>query len=171
MKSLAALALVVLLAFCSNLTMAQSTDTLARMRASSSEIRWQPRVEYARIVLTVSAPDGRVITREFVGTTPSFKIADENGSVMPDGHYVYEMAFTPNLAQDVKDALAVSRESGDSDEVERQFKKRNLLPSRSLLQSGSFLVERGSIVVSLTEEEPRIPGPVPGELQRARKQG
>src|SRR5258707_15595209 len=82
-------------------------DPIAAVAADSAEIRFQPRVEYARLTLRVSTPDGEVFSREFeAGTIPSFKLIDDNGQKLPDGHYVYELRLTPQLDRDVRDALA-----------------------------------------------------------------
>src|SRR5437868_293352 len=155
--------------------MAQSanSDSLAAVSAASSEVRWQPKVEHSRVILTVSAPGGRVYRREFeAGASPSFKLKDEDGMALPDGSYTYELVFTPVLSDGVKEALAAARQEGRSDDLEREFKKANILPSQSLVQSGSFFVQKGSILVRGSADEPKIPGSVevPLTVKKASKQ-
>src|SRR5438132_10527802 len=68
--------------------MAQSPnkiESVATVTADQAEVRWQPQVEYGRLILSVSTPDGEVIRQEFeAGTAPSFKLIDKKGFNLPD---------------------------------------------------------------------------------------
>src|SRR5690349_5716011 len=65
---------------------------IAEVSADRIEVKWQPHVEHESLVLTVSQPDGEVFRQEFeAGNAPTFKLVDDKGAPLPDGHYVYEL--------------------------------------------------------------------------------
>jgi hypothetical protein len=136
--------------------MAQSTnkvESVAAVSADQTEVRWQPQVEYARLILTVSIPGGEVVRQEFeAGAHPSFKVIDKKGFNLPDGQYVYELRVVPNFSKEVKKALAASREKGNSDEVMRDLQSRGQLPATVTVQSGSFRIEKGMVFTGAPEE-------------------
>lgn len=156
--------------------MAQSPkvhEPIAAIATDSAEIRWQPHVEYARVVLTVSTPGDVVLRREFeAGTVPSFKLTDDNGFKLPDGTYVYELRVVPTLTREVKKALAAARKK-DSDEAVKQLQKSGQIPA-PVVQSGSFTIKDG-VVYSGDAEEPKNPGTPGGSggsvQSQARKSG
>lgn len=136
--------------------MAQSPkieEPIAAIAADSTEIKWQPRVEYYRLVLRVSTPDGEVFTKQFeAGTIPSFKLINDSGLKLRDGQYVYELRLIPNLDPEVKRALAAARENGNSDEVVQELQRSGQLPTHAPVQSGAFSVQEGAVYVSGPEE-------------------
>lgn len=138
----------------SSVVFAQSTDDrnqFATITSVGSGVRFDVKAPHAAVTLTVAAPDGQVITKEFKnGNAPEFKIKD-----LADGQYTYELRVTPVIGPDVKEALAKSREKGNSDEVVRDFRKRGLLPSQPLVQAGAFAVVNGSVVVAGASESQR----------------
>jgi hypothetical protein len=122
-------------------------EPVASVNLRSGEVSWNPHVPGARFVLTVSAPGGEVFQKEFEsGSIPSFRLVTDKGIVLPDGQYKYELRVVPNLAAGVRETLAASRESGDSDQTLKEFQRAGLVPSTSQVQSGSFLVDKGAIV-------------------------
>src|SRR2546430_4100515 len=134
-KNLRIFVYVAVLAMCSSVSaIAQSSQTrelVAAISSDSSEVRWQPRVEYSRLVLTISAPGGEVFRKEFEAEAlPSFKLTDDQGLNLPDGHYVYELRVIPKLSKEAKKALAASREKGDSADVLQQLQKSGQFPTR-----------------------------------------
>lgn len=155
--------------------MAQSAkieDSIAAIAGDATEIRWQPRVEYARIVLTVSTPDGEVFSKEFeAGSVPSFKLADGTGLKLPDGQYVYELRVIPYLSREVRKALAAAREKGNSDETVRELQRSGQLPTDSLVQSGGFSVKEGTVYFGGAEEpgNPKKPGDSGVSIQSPRQ--
>lgn len=156
------LAYATVLVFCFGISgLAQSLradEPLAAVAADSAEIRFQPRVEYARLTLRVSTPDGEVFSKEFeAGTLPSFKLTDDNGLKLPDGNYVYELRLTPQLGREVKQALAAARESGD-DQAVRDLQRSGKFPTQAAVQSGAFSVKDGAVYFGGIEE-PKTPGP------------
>lgn len=150
------LCLFLLTAFCTT-ALAQSTENqFASMTGLGSSVRWEVAGPHAAVTLTVAAPDGQVFSKEFAaGTSPEFRL-DVKGERLPDGQYTYELRVTPVIGKDVKEKLKAAREKGNSDEVQRDLKRRGALPSRAQVQFGSFTVTNGVVTVagSATEGEP-----------------
>jgi hypothetical protein len=160
------------LVFCFGISgLAQSPRTdepIAAVAGDSSEIRFQPRVEYARLTLRVSTPDGQVFSKEFeAGTSPSFKLIDESGLALPDGHYVYELRLTPQLSREVREALVAARATGD-DQAVRDLQRSGKLATLAAVQSGTFAVKDGAAYFGGIEE-PKTPGAPGASLQSAGK--
>jgi hypothetical protein len=133
--------------------LAQSPDQFAAVTGLGSSVRWDVAGPHAAVTLTVSAPDGQVFTKEFrAGTAPEFRLIDANGERLPDGQYVYELRLTPIIAKEVKEKLKESREKGNSEELQRELKKRGALPSRAQVQSGGFTVVNGTVILATGTE-------------------
>ena len=139
---------VLLLAACSAV-LGQSDDRqFASMTGLGSSVRWDVAGPHAAVTLSVSTPDGQVISKEFaVGNAPEFRLLDAAGERLPDGQYIYELRLTPIISKEIKEQLKAAREKGNSDEVQRDLKKRGLLPSRTQVQSGSFAVLNGVVIL------------------------
>jgi len=166
------LAYATVLVFCFGIAgLAQSLrtdDPIAAVAADSAEITFQPRVEYSRLILRVSTPAGDVFSREFeAGTLPSFKLIDDSGLKLPDGHYVYELRLTPHVDREVRDALAAAREKGD-DQVVRDLQRSGKLPTQVAVQTGAFSVKDGAVYFGGVEE-PKTPGAPGASIQSAGK--
>mgnify|MGYP003394558323 CR=1 FL=1 len=110
-------------------------------------IVWKPLVGYEALTLRVSMPDGEVISHDFTGNQPVTLSAPSE-----DGTYTYELRVTPVIDAGVKKTLAAARAQGNDEAVARDFRKRKLIPSEPLTQSGSFSVVRGALVVPSVEE-------------------
>jgi hypothetical protein len=173
---------LVVLAMClSGSALAQSAnkvESVAAIGADRTEVRWQPQVEYGRLILTVSAPGGEVFRNEFAaGATPSFKLTDREGNSLPDGSYSYELRVIPNLSPEVRKALAASREKGDSADVVQELQSSGQLPTKLTVQSGSFLIEKGMVLTGSPEDgvEPQAQkqnsGGAANQLQSKKKSG
>jgi hypothetical protein len=154
---------------------AEDKNKLASISSGGMSVRWDVAAINAGVTMTVSAPDGQVYRKEFkAGVTPEFQITDKQGNRLPDGEYTYELRLTPVLSSDVKKELAASRGKNDDDaKTEREMRKRGALPSQSLVQSGTFTILRGSIIVpGAVEPEGQRPSAKLGkqlrELSRAR---
>ena len=156
---------------------AQATEDknpVATIAASGAGIRFDVKAPHAAVTLSVAAPDGQVFTKEFSnGNAPEFKIKD-----LGDGQYTYELRVTPVFGPGVREALAAARTKGNSAEVQRDLRKRGLLPAQPLVQSGSFTVLNGSVVVAgIVENQrsakvdllqpPRYPGATSGRATYA----
>ncbi len=173
-------AYLVVLAMClSGTALAQSEnkiESVAAISADRTEVRWQPQVEYGRLILTVSAPGGEVFRKEFeAGTAPSFKLTDRDGYSLPDGSYSYELRVIPNFSREVRKALAASRENGNTAEVMQELQRNGQLPKTLTVQSGSFLIEKGAVLTGSPEDgvEPQAQKQNSGgvELQSKKKNG
>ena len=171
--------LVVLIMCLGGAALAQSEnkiESVAAIAADRAEVRWQPQVEYSRLILTIAAPGGEVFRKEFeAGATPSFKLTDLDGNSLADGSYTYELRVIPNLSREVRKALAASRETGNTAEVMRELQKSGQLPTSVTVQSGAFLIEKGAVLTGSPEDgaEPRAPKQdgVTSQLQSKKKGG
>lgn len=160
-KHLPSILCVVFVIACCSAAWAQSSDDrqFAAITGMGSSVRWDVAGPHAAVTLTVSTPDGQVLSKEFAaGSSPEFRLVDADDERLPDGQYIYELRLTPIIAKEVKDKLKASREKGNSDEVQRDFKKKGMLPSRAQVQSGSFTVTNGSVLVAGAATEGARPG-------------
>jgi hypothetical protein len=143
---------------------AQTTDDKNRFAAVTTSglgVKWDVAAPNSALTLTVSAPDGRVFRKEFRGgTSPEFALTDSKGERWADGTYTYELRLTPIFSPGVKEELAAARSKGNEEEVQRDLKKRGLIPSQPFVQSGSFMILNGSAIVA---------GAVEGDSQPLRK--
>jgi len=98
-------------------------------------IDWRPQVEYERLVLTVTGP-GELYLRQEVetGQTPSLSLFDRAGKPFPDGGYTYELRLAPRLDR-------------------QKHAEPAKLPSRPLVQSGTFVIEHGELVTGRQQPE------------------
>jgi hypothetical protein len=131
----------------------QTTDDknrLANITANGSSVRWDVSAPHAGLTVTISAPDGQVFRKEFrAGASPDFPLTDKQGNRLPDGQYTYELRLTPVLSPEIRKALAESRGKDDDDAaLEREMRKRGQLPSQPLVQSGTFSILNGAVIVA-----------------------
>jgi hypothetical protein len=130
------------------LVLGQSDKDLATVTNLGSSIRFDVSASHATVTLSVLAPDGRAYSKEFkAGTTPEFRISDAKEKY-PDGEYSYELRLAPALSDSVKEELKAAREKGTSDALQRDLKRRGILPRHPQVQAGGFTVLNGSIVLS-----------------------
>ena len=122
-------------------------EMVARTTINPALIIWHPVVSYERLTLRVSTPEGEVVSHDFIGNQP---VSLSAPSI--DGTYTYELRVTPVIDAGVKKALTDARKRGDDEAVVRDFRKRKLIPSESLTQSGAFSVVRGAFVIPSVEE-------------------
>ena len=154
------LSLVFVIAACSAVLgqTADDRNQFASVTGMGSSVKWDVAGPYAAATLSVSTPDGQVLSKEFAaGIAPEFRLIDANGERLPDGQYIYELRLTPIIAAEVKEKLKAAREKGNADEVQRELKKRGALPSRTQVQSGSFAVVNGAVIVAGASEGSRRP--------------
>jgi hypothetical protein len=157
MKHLPSMLSIVFVLACFNvLVLGQSNDKnhFANVSSIGSGVRFDVGTPHAAVTLTVIGPDDVAFTKEFKsGNSPEFKLISSKGERLPDGQYTYELRVTPNISSETKEALKAAREKGNSDEVKRDLQKRGALPSESLVQSGSFQVVNGSVILASGPEE------------------
>jgi endosialidase-like protein len=131
---------------------AQTADDKSRLASVSGglqSVRFDIATQNAGITITIAAPDGQVFTKKFkAGGGAEFALTDAKGERLPDGQYTYELRLAPVIAAEVTETLAAARAKGNDDEVGRDLRKRGLLPSQPLVQSGSFAVVNGSVIVA-----------------------
>jgi hypothetical protein len=107
-----------------------------------------------------------VYRKEFpAGSSPEFVLSDKEGNRLPDGSYSYEIRLTPVLAASVKEELANARKKGNDAKVERDLRGRGLLPTQSMVESGSFWIQNGAAVVAGSVEESQ--GKTSGQVRPA----
>jgi len=132
----------------------QSTEgsKIAAVSGTAAGVRWDVATPNAGITLTISTPDGRIFRKEFrSGAAAEFGLSDKEGNKLPDGQYTYELRLTPVLTSAAKEEFAAMRGKDDEAEALRAGRKRPVLPN--LVQSGSFSVVNGSVMVAGGAEE------------------
>jgi len=118
-------------------------DKLANVAGTGSSVKWDVSVSNSGGSLTISAPDGRVFYREFrAGASPEIALTDKQ----PDGTYTYELRLKPGFSPGARKALQAARGNDDDPEAERAGRKRAAEPA--LVQSGSFSILNGTIIVA-----------------------
>jgi hypothetical protein len=126
-------------------------NKLATVTSMGSSIRWDVSAANAGLTLIVSAPDGRVFSKDFKGGSQAdFSIADK-GERLPDGQYTYELRLTPTSAPMRKDTSANGRGKEDVPEAVRAA--QSVMPARAMVESGSFSIVNGSVIVAGSMEE------------------
>jgi hypothetical protein len=129
----------------------EDKNNLATITAAGSSVRWYVTAQYSDLTMTVAAPDGRVFRKEFkAGSSPEFTIADK-GERLPDGSYIYELRLTPVLSLSARETLKAARGNDDDPEDVRATRKREAPPI--LVQSGSFSIVNGAVIVAGAQEE------------------
>jgi len=126
------------------LTQAQVTEKSVNMTVGAGNVRWDAAAPNAGGTVTISFPDGRVVTRAFNGSSAQFDLADKQFDGAPDGVYNYEVRLAPSLSLSQKAALMNARGRDDESESDRAGRRRsNITP---LVQSGSFAVVNGMLI-------------------------
>jgi hypothetical protein len=100
-------------------------------------ITWVPKINYARLELTVSRPDGTVFSKTFdAGSSLYIDLSNIFfDGCAADGSYTYELRVIPSISERIR-----------RDDEPGFLKEKNSSRSRSLTQSGHFLVQAGAIV-------------------------
>ncbi len=130
---------------------APADQDFARITSTGSALRFDVRAENAGSTLVIAAPDGRIFRRAFKeGRSPEFSTADQKYK-LPDGHYSYELRLTPVVSAEMKTLLDNGRGKDDEPEDVRATRKR--IGPASLVQSGGFMIQNGSVVVTGQTEE------------------
>jgi len=152
LKNPFALLCIALIAACFHAT-ALGQNKVANMTAGASSVRWDVTTANAGVVVTVSTPDGQVFRKESRYGSAEIKLVDEKGERLPDGQYAYELRVIPVISDATKETLSKARAKGNDAEVGRDLRKRGLLPT-PVVESGSFSILNGSIVLPGSMEEP-----------------
>ena len=132
---------------CSNV-LGQENKDFATVTSLGSSVRFEISASYSTVTLTVLSPDGRAYSKEYkAGSSPEFRLGDSREKY-PDGEYSYDLRLAPVISDSVKEELKAAREKGDSEAVQRDLKRRGVLPRHPQVQAGGFTVINGSIVIS-----------------------
>lgn len=156
LKSFSLMFCAILVVACLNVSAsgqtAEDNNKLAAVGAAGSGVRWDVAGPYSSATLTIAAPDGRVFRKEFrAGSAPEFSAMDKNGERLPDGVYTYELRLSPVLSAAGKERLAAARGKDDDAEEVRATRKREVPPA--MVQSGSFSISNGAVIVAGSAEE------------------
>jgi Chaperone of endosialidase len=147
-KHLPSMLTIVFVLACFNLVLGQSNDHFANISSFGSSVRFDVGAPHAAVTLTVIGPEGVTFSKEFKsGNSPEFKLTSSKGERLPDGQYTYELRITPNISSETKEALKAAREAGNGAEVQRELRKKGALPSQPQVQSGSFMISGGSVIL------------------------
>ncbi len=131
---------------------AEDKNKLSTLSGTGSSVRWDVTAPNAGVTLIVSAPDGRVFSKNFKGgSSPNFSIAEAQGERLPDGVYTYELRVTPTSAPR-KDVTSNGRGKDDEPEAVRAARK-SAAPAQAVVESGNFSVVNGAIIVAGAQEE------------------
>jgi hypothetical protein len=134
------------------LASAAAAQDVARVWVSSAGIDFEPLVDQAGLVLTVSGPDGFHHRAAFEpGEAPAFSLFDGAAGVLPDGSYTWELRAVPT------DLRRRDAEPGD------EVATKGARGSERLVQSGAFSIVGGAVVSDGKVEpgqNPAHPGPV-----------
>jgi hypothetical protein len=134
---------------------------IAKVSGGASTIRFDIGPSYSAATVSISTPDERVIRKEFLsGAAVEMSLADAKGERYGDGTYTYEIRIAPIFSAGVKEELTRARAKGNEEDVIRDMRKKGILQNQPTVQSGSFLVLNGSVIVAGSVEESR-------SLQRA----
>ncbi len=118
-------------------------------------IQFQPSVEFQKMTLTVSGPEGLILRREFAaGAAIAFEAVGDDGKPLPDGAYRYELVASPVLDRATRRALAAARQSGDEAAIAK-LREAGKLPRTPMVQSGAFSIAQGVLVQDDARETPR----------------
>src|SRR6478609_6173418 len=85
-------------------------EPFARTVVTPNSVEWQSSVSRDSIVLSISGPNGFLLTREYIGN-PMIRMSDLNGA--PDGTYTYDLRVVPHVDAGVKKQLAAARAQND----------------------------------------------------------
>jgi hypothetical protein len=154
-KHLPSMLTLVFVVACFNLSVLGQTNdnNFATNSKAGSSVRFYVSSPHAAVTMSVIGPDGVAFTKEFTsGISPEFKLNAAKGERLPDGQYTYELRLIPNISADVKETLKAAREKGNAADVQRDMRKRGSLPARDAVQSGSFVILNGSVIVASGSE-------------------
>ncbi|MCP5052807.1 MAG: hypothetical protein GY940_36905, partial [bacterium] len=70
---------LLIVGFTTGINWAADHNEVAEVMVGSSGLSWNPKVEYGQLVLTVSRPDGQIVSKTFnAGMIPGFDLSDGN---------------------------------------------------------------------------------------------
>jgi len=131
--------LITLFLFTTMFTMADEKP-VADVMTGSSSIHFSPKVGFQQLTITVSGPDGTVVSKSFTGgSSPYFDFSFFEGYGVVDGKYTYEL------------------KASNADKKKRRDKKSQSQTHQVLTQTGYFTVMGGAIMSNTMNEVPDRP--------------
>jgi hypothetical protein len=122
---------------------------LANVTIASNAVYMQPNVNHAGLELSVSCPDGKVITKRFDSGSLATVWLSELDNQFMDGYYTYELRANFASGNKIR--------SMDSESLSTSKMEGRALFREPMVQSGGFMVSGGAIVVpGLSEGGPAM---------------
>ena len=114
----------------------RAAEELADVDVLVGSIRFQPRISYSRVRVSVTGPGGFEVVRSFAaGDSPEVALPGA------DGLYKYEIRFAPEIGRQDRERLAAARQAGEEAAVAGPA-----LSDRLMVQRGWFSIADGSLV-------------------------
>ena len=133
--------------------LAAEPPAIADPAISSSAIQWQTSVAYERLLLTITTPDGAIVSKEFDGgQAATLRLQDLGVRVPAEGHYTWELRIVPKVSADTRRRLEAARAADDDEAIARIQAEAGL--NRDLARSGAFTILAGAFVTPAAEEPP-----------------
>ena len=163
MKTRYLLLTAIFAALCAPLAAKEPTETkpsaFLKTTLAPDLITMAPTGVFARFDLTLRGPDGFFQSESFSGfDIPFIEIFDSQGNFLADGQYFYEVTAAPVIEQEVREAMAAARASGDQEAI-RDLRAKGLIPREGLRQSGTFRIQNGAILLP-DQAEVEFAGPL-----------
>ncbi len=134
-----------------------ATTNAATASIEADHILLQPQGEFESFKVVVAGPSGRFEYFFHGDETPMLDIFSPEGELLADGRYNYEIVGKPMLSEELKAAMADSRNNREE--------LAELLPARAVT-SGVFTILQGEFVTSAKEEGiPSLRGSVMGKAE------
>jgi len=122
---------------------------IADVAYDSTAVFWRPVVEHERLTLSIHTPCSTIVKEFAKGETPSFDLREVQGET--DGLYTWELRTVPVVDPEVRDILAGARAKGDL-LTPLALQQKGQLPNSPYVESGSFTVIEGFVLVPSEEE-------------------
>ncbi len=156
--SLAICGAVVALSLCASAVGAQICGPLDNGRVADvvykdNAVFFSPivRYEYDRAILTISGPCEEIVKTFKPGEEIYFDLSQVKRTL--DGHYTWQLRFTPTIDSGVREALEASRGTGKEDDVWWLFWQKGAISAGPSVDSASFSVVDGTIIDPTSGEE------------------
>jgi hypothetical protein len=144
--AVAALALALVVGPCVGAAFAAGAK-VADVEVTASSLAVRPLLDSDGLSVTVSGPNGVVLSRAFGGDeSPVLVFADAQGAPLGDGAYTYEITLHARVDASAKAGLAAAREAQDTGAAPRS-------EAPALVERGSFRIS-GGVVYTAGAVEP-----------------
>ncbi len=130
-----------------------ASKDFATLLGDSSTVYWVigSISQHEGTVLTVSSPGGTVSRQKFTNVeVPYF------GGLLSDGSYKYELLVIPYIDPAVRAELEAAMQEADGEEADSkvaELRAQGKLPKSRQVQSGSFTVQGGVLILGADVEE------------------